>query len=589
MAEKKKSSVEKKTFLRVLTYVKPERGWILLSLLLSLMSVGLTLYVPILIGRAVDTMVGRGAVIFEALTPLLIRIGVCTGATALFQWLTGIINNRVTYMTVRNLRQEAFRHLHTLPLNYLDRHSSGDILSRMIADVDVFADGLLLGFTQLFTGVMTILGTLGFMLTLSPLITAVVVVLTPVSLFVARFIARRTYSMFRLQSETRGEQTALMNEAVGDLKLIQAFSREEATVAQFDEINTRLRDCSLKATFFSSLVNPSTRFVNALVYAAVALAGSLTVVAAGGAGMSVGALTSFLSYANQYTKPFNEISGVITELQNALACAARVFELMDASPMSPDPQNPASLPEPVRGDFRLEDIFFSYDPKVPLIEHLSLKAAPGQRIAIVGPTGCGKTTLINLLMRFYDADRGSVYLDGVETRSISRAALRRQIGMVLQDTWLPAGTVREIIAWSRPDATEEEIIAAANAAHAHSFIRRLPEGYDTFIGEAGGSLSQGQQQLLCIARVMLDVPPVLILDEATSSIDIRTEQRIQKAFGAMMTGRTSFIVAHRLSTIRNADLILVMNAGRVVEQGTHEELLRRGGAYANLYHAQFEP
>ncbi len=584
MADSKRS-FQSAALRRVLRYVRPQAPWIGLSLLFSLLSVALTLYVPILVGRCIDTMVSAGRVDFAALTPLLVRIGICVGLTSLFQWLMGVLNNRVTYLTVRSLRQDAFAHLHALPLSYLDAHSSGDILSRLIADVDVFADGLLLGFTQLFTGVVTILGTLCFMLTLSPLITVVVVVLTPLSLFVAKFISEKTYSMFLLQSETRGEQTSLINEAIGEMKLIRTFSHEQATVDQFDEINTRLKNCSLKATFFSSLVNPTTRFVNAMVYAAVALAGSLTVLSGG---LTVGTLTSFLSYANQYTKPFNEISGVMTELQNALACAGRIFEILDAPPMTPDPAEPATLSDPVRGDFALKDVSFSYDPARPLIEHLSVEAEQGRRIAIVGPTGCGKTTLINLLMRFYDPLSGTISLDGVDTRRLSRSALRKQIGMVLQDTWLPAGTIREILSWARPDATEEQIIAAAKAAHAHSFIRRLPQGYDTPIGEAGGSLSQGQQQLLCIARVMLALPPVLILDEATSSIDIRTEQRIQKAFQSMMAGRTSFVVAHRLSTIRGADLILVMRDGHVVEQGTHASLLKKNGAYAALYKAQFE-
>ena len=583
MAEKK-NAFERRTLRRTLRYIRPQLPQILLSLMFSLVSVVLTLYVPILIGRAIDGMAAAGRVDFSLLGTMLWRIVLCIGLTSLLQWFTGMLNNRVTYETVRSLRQDAFNHLHSLPLKYLDAHSSGDILSRMIADVDTFADGLLLGFTQLFTGAVTILGTLVFMLSLSPLITLVVVVLTPLSLFVAKYIASHTYQMFRLQSVTRGEQTAILNEAVGDLKLIRAFSHEEATVAQFDEVNQRLRDCSLKATFFSSLVNPCTRFINALVYAAVALAGAFAVLSGG---LTIGTLTSFLSYANQYTKPFNEISGVVTELENALACAGRIFDLMDQPPMEPDPPHPEE-PETVLGDFVLEDVFFSYDPARPLIEHLSLRAQPGQRIAIVGPTGCGKTTLINLLMRFYDVDQGRISLDGVETRSMSRSALRRQIGMVLQDTWLPAGTIRDIISFSRPEASEEEIIAAAKAAHAHSFIRRLPQGYDTPIGEAGGSLSLGQQQLLCIARVMLSLPPVLILDEATSSIDIMTEQRIQKAFLSMMAGRTTFIVAHRLSTIRNADLILVMEAGKVVEMGTHHSLLEKQGAYARLYHAQFE-
>ncbi len=582
MAKQKKFRMD--TLRRVLKYLRPQTGLILLNLLLSLVSVLLSLYVPILVGRAIDGMAGQGRVDFELLGAALVQIGICICAGALLQWLGGILNNRISFQAVRSLRQDAFAHLHALPLSYLDGHSSGDILSRMIADVDTFADGLLMGFTQLFTGIVTIGGTLFFMLSLSLVITLAVVVLTPLSLFAARLIASRTYAMFQRQSVTRGEQTALMNEAVGDQKLIRAFSHEEATVARFDEINERLRDCSLQATFYSSLVNPVTRFVNSLVYAAVALAGGFTVLSGG---LTVGTLASFLSYANQYTKPFNEISGVVTELENALACAGRVFELMDAPPMTPDPALPEA-PDAPRGEFVMRDVSFSYDPARPLIEHLSLRAEPGQRIAIVGPTGCGKTTLINLLMRFYDVDGGEILLDGVETRRMTRAALRERIGMVLQDTWLPAGTIREIIAYARPDASEEEIIAAAKAAHAHSFIRRLPQGYDTRIGEAGGSLSQGQQQLLCIARVMLALPPVLILDEATSSIDIMTEQRIQKAFTAMMTGRTSFIVAHRLSTIQSADLILVMNAGKVVEQGTHASLLARDGAYAKLYRAQFE-
>lgn len=580
----KKRSFQKQILLRVIRYIRPQSGLILLNLLFSLISVALTLYIPILIGRAIDSMVGAGYVKFSVLSDIMLKIGLCVAGASGLQWIGGVLNNRITFQTVRSLRSDAFRHLHTLPLKYLDSHSSGDILSRMIADVDTFADGLLLGFTQLFTGMATILGTLFFMLSLSPLITLTVVVLTPLSLFVARFIANHTYEMFRLQSVTRGEQTAVLNEAVGDLKLIRAFSHEKEVVEQFDEVNGRLQDCSLKATFYSSLVNPSTRFINSLVYAAVALTGGFAVLSGG---LTIGTLTSFLSYANQYTRPFNEISGVVTELENALACAARIFEIMDAPSMPPDPENPVELTG-VKGDFALSDVFFSYDSSRPLIEHLSLHASPGQRIAIVGPTGCGKTTLINLLMRFYDIDRGKITLDGVETQAMTRSSLRRQIGMVLQDTWLPAGSIREIISFSRPEASEEEIIAAAKAAHAHSFIRRLPDGYDTKIAEAGGALSQGQQQLLCIARVMLSLPPVLILDEATSSIDIMTEQRIQKAFNAMMAGRTSFIVAHRLSTIQHADLILVMNSGKVIEQGTHASLLARNGAYARLYHAQFE-
>ena len=574
-----------KTIRRVLAYIRPRSGLALLSLLLNLGTVILTLLSPILIGKGIDCIVGPEQVDFTKLADLLLKVGICVGTSALLQWLTGLLNNRLTYCTVQDIRQDAFRHIQQLPLKYLDSHPSGDLVSRMITDVDSFADGLLMGFTQLFSGVMTIIGTLVFMLMLSPLITLVVIVLTPISLLVARFIARRTYGMFQQQSVTRGEQTSLIDEALGNQKLVQAFCREEATLEQFDEINTRLADCSLKATFFSSLVNPSTRFVNALVYAAVALTGALTVLAGGS--LTIGGLTSLLSYANQYTKPFNEISSVITELQNALACAARIFELIDAEPLTPDPED-ALAPESTEGRFALEHVRFSYDPARPLITDLNLKVEPGKRVAIVGPTGCGKTTLINLLMRFYDIDGGAIRLDGTETRGIRREALRRNIGMVLQDTWLPAGTVREIISFGRPGATEEEIIAAAKASHAHSFIRRLPEGYNTFIPENGGSLSQGQQQLLCITRVMLRLPPVLILDEATSSIDVRTEQRIQKAFASMMEGRTSFIVAHRLSTIRNADIILVMRDGDVIEQGTHEELLAAEGAYAALYRSQFE-
>ena len=577
--------MNKKTVLRVLTYIRPRFMLAMLSLMLHLLTVVLTLRIPLLIGRGIDCIVGPGQVDFTWLADLLLKVGICVGISALLQWLTGLLNNRLTFCTVQDIRSDAFRHIQQLPLKYLDSHPSGDLVSRMITDVDTFADGLLMGFTQLFSGVMTILGTLVFMLTLNPLITLAVVVLTPVSLLVARFIARRTYGMFRQQSVTRGEQTSLIDEALGNQKLVQAFCREEATLEQFDEINTRLADCSLKATFLSSLVNPSTRFVNALVYAAVAFTGALTVLAGGS--LTIGGLTSFLSYANQYTKPFNEISGVITELQNALACAARIFELIDAEPLVPDPEDALS-PEDTEGRFELEHVRFSYDPARPLITDLNLSVEPGKRVAIVGPTGCGKTTLINLLMRFYDIDSGSIRLDGTEIRSIRREALRRNIGMVLQDTWLPAGIVREIISFGRPEATDDEILAAAKASHAHSFIRRLPNGYDTFIPENGGSLSQGQQQLLCITRVMLRLPPVLILDEATSSIDVRTEQRIQKAFAAMMEGRTSFIIAHRLSTIRNADTILVMRDGDVIEQGTHEELFATEGAYSALYRSQFE-
>ncbi len=577
--------MNKAVFRRVLSCLRPRLPMIFLSLLLNLVAVGLMLLIPVLIGQAVDCIVSAGQVDFAALADLLLKTGLCVAFSAVLQWMTGALNNRLTFRTVQDIRRDAFVKLQRLPLKYLDAHPSGDLVSRMITDVDSFADGLLMGFTQLFSGVVTILGTLVFMLILNPLITLVVVVLTPVSLLVARFIARRTYKMFRLQSETRGEQTALIDEAVGDLKLIQAFSRETAELEQFDEINARLEACSLQATFFSSLVNPSTRFVNSLVYAAVALSGALTIL--GGGALSIGGLTSFLSFANQYTKPFNEISGVIAELQNAFACASRIFEMIDAEPVVPDPAD-ALEPGNTEGRFTLSHVSFSYDPSRPLITDLNLSVSSGQRIAIVGPTGCGKTTLINLLMRFYDVDEGEIFLDGNETRRIRRSALRRNIGMVLQDTWLPAGTVREIISFGCPGASDEEIVAAAKSSHAHSFIRRLPSGYDTIIAENGGSLSQGQKQLLCIARVMLRLPPVLILDEATSSIDVRTEQRIQKAFASMMKGRTSFIVAHRLSTIRSADLILVMKNGNVIEQGTHSSLLASGGAYAQLYRSQFE-
>ena len=574
-----------KAIRRVLSFLRPRIPLIALSLFLNLVTVSLTLLIPIFAGKAIDCIIGTGKVDFQLLAELLEKIGVCVGASALLQWVTGMLNNRLTFGTVRDIRRTAFRRIQELPLRYLDSHPSGDLVSRMITDVDTFADGLLMGFTQLFSGIMTILGTLVFMLTLNPLITLVVVILTPVSLLVARFIANRTYHMFRLQSATRGEQTALIDEAVGEQKLIQAFSLEKTILEQFDEINDRLASCSLKATFYSSLVNPVTRFVNSLVYASVALTGALVIF--GGGALTIGALTSFLSYANQYTKPFNEISGVVTELQNALACASRVFDLIDQDPVVPDSSD-SIVPDHTEGQFDLSHVSFSYDSARPLITDLNVSVLPGQRVAIVGPTGCGKTTLINLLMRFYDVNSGKIMLDGNETRQIRRDALRRNIGMVLQDTWLPAGTVRDIIAFGSTDASLDEIVAAAKAAHAHSFIRRLPDKYNTWIAENGGSLSQGQKQLLCIARVMLRLPPVLILDEATSSIDVRTEQKIQEAFTAMMQGRTSFIVAHRLSTIREADLILVMRNGQVVEQGTHESLVSSGGFYADLYHSQFE-
>ena len=583
----KKQSLPKGTrravLARIMRYIRPHLPLLIASLALALIVVALTLYVPILVGRAIDCIVAPGQVDFTALRAVLIAVGVCIAATAAAQWLQSELNNRITYATVRDIRRDAFAHIQQLPLKYLDAHPSGDTVSRMISDVDTFADGLLMGFTQLFTGVMTIAGTLAFMLTLSPGITLVVVLITPVSLLVANFIASRTHSMFTLQSKTRGEQTALIDEAILEQKLVKAFSREDEILAQFDEINERLRSCSLRAVFFSSLTNPCTRFVNSLVYAGVGLTGALAAVSGT---LTVGGLSSFLSYANQYTKPFNEISGVITELQNAIACAARIFELIDQPAQSPDPDPAASLGT-AKGRVDLSGVSFSYTPERKLIENLSLSVRPGQRVAIVGPTGCGKTTMINLLMRFYDVDAGEIRIDGHETRALTRGGLRKNIGMVLQDTWLAAGTIRENIAMGKPDATNEEIIAAAKAAHAHGFIRRLPDGYDTVINESGGSLSQGQKQLLCIARVMLCLPPMLILDEATSSIDTRTELKIQDAFATMMQGRTSFIVAHRLSTIKHADVILVMRDGRVVEQGTHDALLKKGGFYAELHQAQF--
>ena len=572
--DKKKPSIASQgaVMRRVLRYIGPHVSLVVLSLALCLISVALTLYVPILVGRAVDCIVGPNAVDFAALKPILLTIAVCIVVTAAAQWLMNALHNRITYDTVRDIRRDAFAHIQNLPLSYLDAHPTGDTVSRMIADVDTFADGLLMGFTQLFSGVMTILGTLGFMLTLSAPITLLVVLITPLSLLVANFIAKRTYAMFRLQSVTRGEQ-----------KLVQAFGHEAQTLAAFDEVNERLRDCSLKATFFSSLTNPCTRFVNSLVYAAVGFAGALAAV---NGRLTIGGLSSFLSYANQYTKPFNEISGVVTELQNALACAGRVFELIDEPAQTPDPADAEQIDRP-DGAVSIDHVYFSYAPDRKLIEDFTLHVQPGQRVAIVGPTGCGKTTMINLLMRFYDVDSGEIRVDGHETRRLTRRSLRENIGMVLQDTWLSAGTIRENIAMGKPDATDEEIIAAAKASHAHSFIKRLPDGYNTVISESGGQLSQGQKQLLCIARVMLCLPPMLILDEATSSIDTRTELKIQEAFARMMQGRTSFIVAHRLSTIQSADVILVMKDGHVIEQGNHESLLARGGFYATLYQSQF--
>ena len=561
------------------------RYWpgLILSLLLATLYVVMTLYIPILVGDAIDCIVDAGRVDFDRMGAYLGRVALCAVVAALSQWLMSEINNRMTYQVTRDIRDEAFQHIQVLPLSYLDAHPQGEIVSRVISDVDTFADGLLMGFTQLFTGVMTILGTLLFMLRIHWGIAMVVIFITPLSLVVANFIARRTYSMFQLQTVTRGEQTGLIDETIGSIKVVQAFGHQDASMEQFDEVNDRLEKCSLRAIFFSSLVNPSTRFVNSVVYAGVGLTGALIAISGG---ISVGNLTSFLNYANQYTKPFNEISGVVTELQNALACAGRVFDLIEAPARSPEPEHP-QRPETVRGGVEIRDLSFSYIPEKPLIGDFNLSVKPGQRVAIVGPTGCGKTTFINLLMRFYDPDGGSICLDGVNTQNMNRGELRRCVGMVLQDTWLKAGTIRENIAMGKPDATDEEIIAAAKQAHAHSFIKRLPQGYDTVISESGGNLSQGQKQLLCIARVMLCLPPMLFLDEATSSIDTRTEIRIQKAFDTMMQGRTSFIVAHRLSTIQEADLILVMRDGHIVEQGKHEELLEKRGFYSQLYQSQF--
>ena len=582
------AKVQKGTIPKVWRYIRRYRLLLILSMLFAAATVAMTLYLPILIGNAIDLIVSPGHVDFPGIRSLLIKIGIIAGCTGLTQWIMNMLNNRITYHIIRDVRQEAFGKLQILPLSYLDAHPSGSILSRIIADVDQFADGLLMGFTQLFTGVVTILGTLLFMLSISWKITLAVVLLTPLSLFIARFIARRTYSMFRLQSQVRGEQTALIDEMIGNQKVVQAFSHQAESMEQFDEINDRLARCSLQATFFSSITNPATRFVNSVVYASVALTGALMCISTAGAAVpfTVGQLSCFLSYANQYTKPFNEISGVITELQNALACAARIFELIEETPQIPDPADAAELGH-VAGNLSISDVSFSYVPDRKLIEHLNLIVKPGQRIAIVGPTGCGKTTVINLLMRFYDVDQGSISVEGKDIRNVTRHSLRSSYGMVLQETWLKAGTIRENICMGKPDATEEELLQASKAAHAHSFIKRLPQGYNTVIGEDGGSLSQGQKQLLCIARVMLCLPPMLILDEATSSIDTRTELKIQEAFSRMMQGRTSFIVAHRLSTIREADVILVMQDGHIIEQGNHDTLLAKNGFYANLYNSQF--
>lgn len=573
---------KKNTLKEILLYLKPYSVLIILSVLFSAVSVVLTLYIPILVGRAIDLIIGKGNVDFKRLVPMLITIAAVAAATALLQWIINTINNRITFKTVRDMRGAAFEKIQELPFSYLDAHRSGDIVSRVIADADQFAEGLLLGFTQLFTGIATIVGTLIFMLSIHVGITLIVILLTPVSIFIAKFIASRTYSMFKAQSQTRGEQTAFIDEIIGNQKTVKAFLREKQSLETFDEINERLEKCSLKATFYSSLTNPTTRFVYNLVYAGVALGGALTAL---GGGITIGSLTCFLSYANQYTKPFNEISGVITEFQNALACAARLFELINEKPQSRDGSR---ILENAMGNVTLSNVDFSYSPERTLIQNLNLNVRPGHRIAIVGPTGCGKTTVINLLMRFYDVNSGEISVDGENIQALTRKSLRRSYGMVLQDTWLKTGTIRENITMGKPDATDEEVINAAKAAHAHSFIKRLPNGYGTVISEGGEGLSQGQKQLLCITRIMLCLPPMLILDEATSSIDTRTEIRIQKAFSRMMEGRTTFIVAHRLSTIREADVILVMRSGNIVEQGNHTELLEKGGFYAELYNSQFE-
>ena len=573
----------KATLTRVLHKIRPYSLFVVCSLIVAAVSVAAQLYIPILCGDAIDLMLGKGNVDFAGVGRIIVEVLVVAVVAAFAQWLLSVCNNRITFSVSRDLRNEALRKIQTLPLSYLDSHPSGDIVSRMVADVDTFADGLLMGFTQLFSGVLTILGTLLFMLSENVAITLVVVCITPLSLLVASFLAKRSYKYFQGQSSVRGEQTALVNEMIEGQKVVQAFGHEAESLDAFDEVNGRLQDVSLKAIFFSSMTNPATRFVNNIVYAGVGLVGALYAVRGG---ITIGQLSVFLNYANQYTKPFNEISGVVTELQNALACAARVFELLDADDQIPEAENAAVLQPD--GHVQLEDVSFRYLPDRPLIEGLSLDVKPGQRIAIVGPTGCGKTTLINLLMRFYDVNGGAIKVSGTDIRSVTRASLRGSYGMVLQDTWLRAGTVRENIAYGKPDATLDEVVAAAKAAHADSFIRRLPDGYDTVIAEDGGNISQGQKQLLCIARVMLCLPPMLILDEATSSIDTRTEVRIQKAFARMMRGRTSFIVAHRLSTIREADVILVMKDGHIVEQGNHDELLAAGGFYAKLYNSQFE-
>ena len=583
MAGKKIQENQKKTMGKVLRYIK--RYWLYLaaSILTAAVTVALTLYLPILTGRVIDHIVGRGQVDFRGVYAVLQQMVIVIAVTAAAQWIMNVCNNKMTYRIVEDIRNEAFRKIEILPLKYIDGHSYGEVVSRVIADADQFADGLLMGFTQFFTGVITIVGTLGFMLSVNVGITGVVVLVTPLSFFVAAFIAKKTFTMFKLQSETRGEQTALIEEMIGNQKVVQAFSHEDEAMEEFDEINGRLQDCSMKAIFFSSITNPATRFVNNLVYAGVAVTGAVFAIRGG---ISVGQLSCFLTYANQYTKPFNEISGVVTELQNALACAERIFALIEETPQIPDKENAAELKD-VEGNVLLEHVDFSYVPDRKLITDFNLSVKAGQRVAIVGPTGCGKTTVINLLMRFYDVNAGKICVDGMDIRDVTRKSLRANYGMVLQETWLKAGTIRENIVMGKPDATQEEIEAAAKASHAHSFIKRLPKGYDTVIGEDGGSLSQGQKQLLCITRVMLCLPPMLILDEATSSIDTRTELKIQHAFATMMKGRTSFIVAHRLSTIREADIILVMKDGNIIEQGNHESLLAQDGFYAKLYASQF--
>nr|WP_294493393.1 ABC transporter ATP-binding protein [uncultured Mediterraneibacter sp.] len=583
MANVEKRAGQGETLKKVFRHLGKYRIFVLFSIVLAGVSVALTLYVPKLTGYAVDYIISEGNVDFPGVFKVMIQIGICTLITALAQWLMNICNNKMTYQVVQDIRNEAFRKIEILPLRYIDGHPYGEVVSRVIADVDQFADGLLMGFTQLFTGIATIAGTFGFMLSVDVSITFVVVLITPVSFVVANFIAKRTFSMFRLQTQIRGEQTGLIDEMIGNQKVVQAFGRGEKVTEQFDEVNNRLGKAYLKATFFSSITNPSTRFINSLVYTGVGIAGAFAVV---NGSLTVGQLSSFLSYANQYTKPFNEISGVVTEFQNAVACAKRIFDLIEEEPQTPEPQGAAELGD-IRGNVKAEKVDFSYVPGQELIRNFNLDVKPGERIAIVGPTGCGKTTLINLLMRFYDVDRGAISVEGVDIREMTRRSLRAGYGMVLQDTWLKTGTIRDNIVMGRPDATEEEVIAAARASHIHSFIMRLPKGYDTWIAEDGGGLSQGQKQLLCIARVMLCRPPMLILDEATSSIDTRTELKIQDAFARLMVGRTTFIVAHRLSTIREADVILVMKGGRIIEQGNHESLLAEGGFYKHLYESQF--